>query len=173
MTTLDDFATQAIENLQAENEAKVREFLIAHGWDGKDMEQAKEICSRYEICMTMDGYVFDIRSKPVEEKPVARFYAVTIRDFGEQYIIAICTDRDKADRIAVWYNKVSRHSHANVEEYDSVAVPGETDLPYCVKFRTDGSISWTEKCDAEPALMGVVYDGGDGLLRVYVLAPDE
>lgn len=70
MKTLDDFATQAIEKRQAENEAKVREFLIAHGWDGKDMEQAKEICSRYEVHMTMDGYVFDIRRKPVaEEEP--------------------------------------------------------------------------------------------------------
>ena len=70
MKTLDDFATQAIEKLQAENEAKIREFLIAHGWDGKDMEQAKEIASEYEVHMTQDGYIFDIRSKPVaEEEP--------------------------------------------------------------------------------------------------------
>ena len=174
MNTLQDFVMQAYDTIQTKNEAKVREFLIAHGWDGKDMEQAKEICSRYEICMTMDGYVFDIRSKPVEKKPVTRFYAVTTRDFGEYHIITICTDRDKADRIAAWYNRFSRHDQAEVEEYeDSVAVPEETDHPYCVKFRTDGSISWTEKCDAEPALFGVVLDVGDGLLRVFVLAPDE
>lgn len=105
---------------------------------------------------------------------MGKLYAVTAGTFSDYHIITICTDRDKADRIADWYNRVSRHDQADVEEYeDSVAVPGETDLPYCVKFRTDGSISWTEKCDAEPALWGVVYDSGDGLLRVFVLAPDE
>ena len=105
---------------------------------------------------------------------MAKLYAVTTRDFGECHIITICTDRDKADRIAAWYNRFSRHDQAEVEEYeDSVAVPEEMDRPYCVKFRQDGSISWTEKCDAEPALLGVVLDSGDGLLRVYVLAPDE
>lgn len=104
-----------------------------------------------------------------------KFYAVTTRDFGEcHHIVTIYTDRDKAERMASWLNKVNkRGEEADVEEYDSVAVPGETDLPYCVKFRTDGSISWTEKCDAEFALMGVMFKGGDGLLRVYVLAPDE
>lgn len=174
MITLQDFVMKAYDTIQAKNEAKVRELLIAHGWDGKDLVMAKEIASEYEICMTQDGHVFDIRSKPVEKKPVTRFYAVTTRDFGEFHIITICTDRDKADRIAAWYNKVSmRKEVADVEEYDSVEVPEETDLPFYVLFCEDGSISWTQRGFPEAALKGSVFDRWDGTVAVNVLAPDE
>ena len=56
-----------IDGIMAEKEKVVRDFLFAHGWDGKDMEQARKITEGYSFLEHPD-HTFEIMQSEEAER---------------------------------------------------------------------------------------------------------
>ena len=58
---LERYVEQMHDKRNSQIEESCRSFLMAHGWDGQDLEQAKRIGENYSICLGRDGQFLGIR----------------------------------------------------------------------------------------------------------------
>lgn len=101
---------------------------------------------------------------------MGKLYAVTEGRYSDYHIVALSSDKEKAEELAKWYN-LREHTNAEVEEFeDSVSVPTESINSYSVVFDCKGRIIQTNKCWVDYGLQKYVYCNPRGFLEVSVLA---
>ena len=100
----------------------------------------------------------------------AKHYVVTRGEYSDYRIVAVCSDRSVAEKIAERINREVTYEMCNIEEYEDGKPIDETLTAYFVNFekgtvREDG---------IEYAVKGTHWDKKDGTIwGMYVFAKDE
>ena len=106
---------------------------------------------------------------------MSKLYAITHGEYSDYRILALCSDREKAEKLVEWYNRYDRYDPADIEEYeDGFMCPDESLIPYEVVFNTDGSVRRIEtSCFPMSSVDGHTVRCVDGRFCAYVLATDK
>lgn len=103
-----------------------------------------------------------------------KLYAITAGAYSDYGIVALCSERQRAEKLVKWYNKSNPYYRADIEEFDDgIMVPDESLNPYGVYFDKNGNITSISIGSPMEAIAGKLGKCGWGGFYAYVLATDE
>ena len=99
-------------------------------------------------------------------------YVLTAGRYSDYHIVAVCSDRAKAEQIMERVNKnAGRYDQCDIEEYEDAEPVADNLNCYCMNFETNTT---REDVDIEYGMKGTYWENNRGIIwAMYVLAENE